>query len=318
MIVYVPSLSTTQRQQVEGYLAWKWGLVSSLPNGHPYKQQQIAPFPFRTIAFNGSSSSWQPTRITGCAFWLDATDVNGNGSTVADGTVISTWTDKSGNGRNFTQATAGNRPIYGTFLSRPGISFTGANSQNLSNAYIQTGSGGRNTFIVFYDVNTSANQYGNPVLFYMANTNQSALGDWRAAYDGANNYLGTDALAGAYLYRTSPAVTTMRTARCVALWGYNTGSGFNTAYVYGNGTQFTTLVNSFAATSPLNVTNTGTTSVGGGQTGYATAVISELIYYNTDITTVQRQQIEGYLAWKWGLQGNLPANHPYKLWPPPP
>ncbi len=145
---------------------------------------------------------FSPTSVSGCAFWLDATDVNGNGSTVADGTVISTWTDKSGNGRNFTQATAGNRPTYGTFLSRPGISFTGANSQNLSNAYIQTGSGGRNTFIVFYDVNTSANQYGNPVLFYMANTNQSALGDWRAAYDGANNYLGTDALAGAYLYKS--------------------------------------------------------------------------------------------------------------------
>lgn len=29
-----------------------------------------------------------------------------------------------------------------------------------------------------------------------------------------------------------------------------------------------------------------------------------------------RQQAEGYLAWKWGLQGNLPSGHPYKNNPP--
>jgi hypothetical protein len=29
-------LTTTQRQQVEGYLAWKWGLQTALPTTHPY------------------------------------------------------------------------------------------------------------------------------------------------------------------------------------------------------------------------------------------------------------------------------------------
>lgn len=27
---------------------------------------------------------------------------------------------------------------------------------------------------------------------------------------------------------------------------------------------------------------------------------------------VHDRKAEGYLAWKWGLQGNLPSNHPYK------
>jgi hypothetical protein len=31
------SLSTTDRERLEGYLAWKWGTVASLPAGHPYK-----------------------------------------------------------------------------------------------------------------------------------------------------------------------------------------------------------------------------------------------------------------------------------------
>jgi hypothetical protein len=32
-------LSTDNRQKLEGYLAWKWALESSLPSGHPYKNR---------------------------------------------------------------------------------------------------------------------------------------------------------------------------------------------------------------------------------------------------------------------------------------
>ena len=38
--------------------------------------------------------------------------------------------------------------------------------------------------------------------------------------------------------------------------------------------------------------------------------ISEVISYNTTLTTTQRQQVEGYLAQKWGLTASLPAGHP--------
>ena len=34
----------------------------------------------------------------------------------------------------------------------------------------------------------------------------------------------------------------------------------------------------------------------------------------TDLTELEKA--EGYLAWKWGLVGNLPSNHPYKNSPP--
>ena len=39
---------------------------------------------------------------------------------------------------------------------------------------------------------------------------------------------------------------------------------------------------------------------------------AEIVLYNVVLTTTNIQKIEGYLAWKWGLQANLPANHPYK------
>jgi hypothetical protein len=37
----------------------------------------------------------------------------------------------------------------------------------------------------------------------------------------------------------------------------------------------------------------------------------EVIVYNTELTVAQRQSVEGYLAWKWGLQNELPIGHPY-------
>jgi hypothetical protein len=46
--------------------------------------------------------------------------------------------------------------------------------------------------------------------------------------------------------------------------------------------------------------------------------MNEVIVYLIEPTRNQRQNVEGYLAWKWGLQGSLPANHPFKNWPPAP
>jgi hypothetical protein len=34
--------------------------------------------------------------------------------------------------------------------------------------------------------------------------------------------------------------------------------------------------------------------------------------YTSFLTTTEIEQVEGYLATKWGLLGNLPPNHPYK------
>jgi hypothetical protein len=44
--------------------------------------------------------------------------------------------------------------------------------------------------------------------------------------------------------------------------------------------------------------------------------MKELIFFSSVVTTSQRQQIEGYLAWKWGMQTNLSVTHPYYSSPP--
>jgi hypothetical protein len=45
---------------------------------------------------------------------------------------------------------------------------------------------------------------------------------------------------------------------------------------------------------------------------YSTFNLKEVIVYNVALTIPQRQQVEGYLAWKWGLQASLPGDHLYK------
>lgn len=37
VLMFNSTLSTTDRQRLEGYLAWKWGSVATLPAGHPFK-----------------------------------------------------------------------------------------------------------------------------------------------------------------------------------------------------------------------------------------------------------------------------------------
>ena len=45
---------------------------------------------------------------------------------------------------------------------------------------------------------------------------------------------------------------------------------------------------------------------------------AEVIVSSTLLSTTNRQKLEGYLAHKWGLTANLPADHPYKTAVPVP
>ena len=48
-----------------------------------------------------------------------------------------------------------------------------------------------------------------------------------------------------------------------------------------------------------------------GSTKYWNGYVGEVLIYNKALSDVYRQYIEGYLAWKWGLQNNLPLTHYY-------
>jgi len=93
-------LTRTQQQSVEGYLATKWGLQSSLSNGHPYKTVPLPAAPsliyppvYPTSVV--SNPEFDPRIFSGCILWLDAKDIFGNGTVPSNGATISTWTPSS-------------------------------------------------------------------------------------------------------------------------------------------------------------------------------------------------------------------------------
>jgi hypothetical protein len=57
----------------------------------------------------------------------------------------------------------------------------------------------------------------------------------------------------------------------------------------------------------LGYVGTLTPALAGAMRGY----IYELIVYSRSVNTAERQAVEGYLAWKWGIQSSLPVTHPY-------
>jgi hypothetical protein len=283
ILIFNSGLTTLQRQQVEGYLAWKWGLQGNLPASHPYKS-----FPVFARIFN-------PLDVPSCVLWLDAADST---TLTLSGTSVTTWADKSGNGRNATQTTAGNRPVYSS--ANRNVRFTRSSSHflNLPDSTLPTGNSAYGYFIVC---------------------------SWAQAIDGLG-------LIGGGNYGSGGQVFAMRSTgtnrRILTYWWGNDFETPDFAYtvnvpllvegvytpggaraIFTNGTQL--------ATNNPSARNQG---VGNNRIGltfgseYMDGTISEILIYNVALTSAQRQQIESYLTWKWGLQGNLPSTHPFKLY----
>ena len=93
IIIYGTFLNTTQRQQVESYLAWKWRLQSNLQTSHPfYFNQSVSnlrlPQPLANPFQLTNNSVFLPTQISSCSLWLDAADST---TVVRSNSIVSSW-----------------------------------------------------------------------------------------------------------------------------------------------------------------------------------------------------------------------------------
>jgi hypothetical protein len=116
IIVFNRAVPNSQRQQVEGYLATKWGIAASLPTTHPYYNASS----FASVSYTPPV----PLTIFGLEMWYDATDINGDGSTTNNSTNLTSWKDKSGNGYNLTAISATAAQYNSTICNnKPGVAF---------------------------------------------------------------------------------------------------------------------------------------------------------------------------------------------------
>jgi len=286
-------------------------LVNKLPYDHPYRWDGTAV---------GGVKLWRPDELgADLALWLDAEDT---ASITLNGSTVSQWNDKSGNGRNASQATASLQPTYlstgfngkptletdGNDILELGVTSLGRNvsgitcaivgvhpsgltfTSNANELYISTGTSLTSTRFAFTP-NPSA-----------STANRYAIAGRRLDTDGYSTVSSsTDSLAnrGNQWIRVGQAA-------------YSDG----VANHWTDGTQDQTNA-PFQTAGVTSDTDSLRTSILDGVSPLpAGSQLCEIVLTHSTMTTADRQKLEGYLAWKWGLESNLPIGHPYKTTPP--
>jgi hypothetical protein len=323
ILIYSGNLALGDRQRVEGYLAAKWGLRGNLPASHPFKA--VSPTginPFISADFTPALSSqfltpvlstrtFNPLSIAGSILWWDASDPN-----VFPGGA--TWIDKSGTGNNgITTGVAGNSlPTLGTWPNG-----------NRAAVFTRTG----NTTGTSIMTNSATNPALNYTMFIVMNI--SALAPTSDPL-GTEQFIFINNLDGARQIKTNTSSTAGFPATLTV--HFTNASSINLSPTIGQNQGFLlTYVVPPAGGALGNVFLNGATpqtqttlasgvsrfyfgSANNSANRYLTGQIGEILVYNTALSDLDRREVEGYLAWKWGLQGNLPATHPFKLFPAPP
>lgn len=267
---------------------------------------------------------------SGLKLWLDADDPFNDRTKPSSDKGLESWKDKSGFNNDCmamvgtsttttasTQSTISWKKI--DFNNRPCFSLRGRLDQKFfSGQFVNSSSITTENcyvFIVASNNSTTTGSSGEGAARFIGFSNLSESNDW----DNLNGF--------AYLRQSGTGLRPYRnrtdtTANDPSSYNYNTvwhggylGSTVYSSFLNGD----STLLRSGSTTnSPFNINyyKIGSNTNNSDLRGFLTGKISEIIVYDTALTTLQIQQVEGYLAWKWNLQTLLPTNHPYKISPP--
>jgi hypothetical protein len=296
IIFYNSVLTTSQIKQVESYLAQKWNISSTLVSGHPGR-------------FLPSYTSMFTPKTLAPALWLDAADAST--ITLSSGSVTA-WADKSGTGYTAslftgdggtltTSTTNGITSVYSSYPRMRIQNFTWNNTFThfivaKASLYIDTG---------LSDV-SSGGDYTNQY-YYISTGNWALYSINKTLYGSDSRYIVT---TPTYYQNPIPGVADTWVILCI---GCNLGSTLSHYTLNGvSGVPYLSNTGSVSAGS-----NTGYLTIGGlSYISYGAKNMGEILHYNKSLSVNERQQVEGYLAWKWGTQGSLPSTHPYKKFQP--
>jgi hypothetical protein len=240
-------------------------------------------------------AAYSPYAVPGLSMWLDAADPATYTYQTGSTTTINSWTDKTTNGYIFTQAPVTAGAITTSIQNGKTAINMGANVMTIPNFTWYT------QFTTFFVVK-SDNWFYNGGGVTAQNTNfytgYVLSGNW--------NLIFTPGAGATYdpSYGT-PGVTQVSSVIpnqwCIFSIGY--GGGTQAANYAVNGTPRSTN----AGLTPTGQSATSTPLYLNGRWDYAAGntQVGEIIHYSRSVTTQERQSIEGYLAYKWGLTSSF-------------
>ncbi len=242
--------------------------------------------------------------------WLDAAD----SQTISlSGTSVTSWASKGAFSNTWTQGTSSSRPDYSAtgFSGLPAITFSSSTRQWLGR------SGSMGTIVN----NWSAFVVASPSLTATSKTESSSgtgattgvrallFADNFGATDSAGGMsLGTNVVQTFEHGNSYAPVLAQGTHAAPAGAIYEMSLSNRSHSIRKNGTLLRTGLTSPRPNVYLSFAGLGDTQGWGAYAG----ALAEVIAIAGALTTTVRQEIEGYLAVKWGLTGNLPTGHPYR------
>lgn len=306
LLVYSNAISSEVRRAVEGYLAWKWGLQTTLPPSCSYSVNPPISRPFL------------PIDLPKCIIWFDAADTR---TLVTSGTQVTRWINKG-----ILDTSAGG-PVVGTAStgftfntsSLNTVQFPGGAYLTVSNVVTTTPH--RTQFFIFTvtsfgdgysrifssSVTTSNQQVG----FNAWNRDTNTLNMFPATLS-ATEYVGTIGAgsapySGTLPYNATPFIIGIR----------HTGGRSSNAITIANAISVNGVRATLNVDRPLSngyFVGTGVFWLGTGP-GYTNVQrIGEVIQYDRALPDDEMREVEGYLGWKWNVP--MPIGHPFYQIPP--
>ncbi len=244
----------------------------------------------KVVAYNGKpviSKDYTPTDADNVVAWYDANDTN----TITElAGAVSGWADKSGNTNDAVQSTGADQPSTGTHT------INGLNTIEFNDDYLQNTTSLTNVRAIFFvsDIIEGAGISTKvaPVIGEVSNLQSHIFvrankTDYSISVDGNMGATGSASVSGGIPVAGGNIDLGLSIAekKLPLIWYAEWDANHNWDYIgrlEGNG-EYKLI-----------------------------GAIGELIVLDAVPSVATRQKLEGYLAWKFGLEGNLPTGHPYK------
>lgn len=214
---------------------------------------------------SGIPGSFAPDEINGLELWLDAQDV---ATIITSGSVVTQWSDKSFNNRHAVMADNTFRPTHSRYTDKfgnPYLTFSGKYMDLQNNGFV-----GKNIFYVFRSDSHLFNNYG-AVLGTAVNAERPFL------YSSGNSTMWSDPYPEEMFNDGDSQLIT-------GSLGY-----IKRPQVH--------MIQPYLSNSVRNF------RVGASEGFRANMQIGEILVYNRDLTTAERNNVTRYLMEKWNVSG---------------